>query len=120
MFLDYFAGAIEVPGREVDRLCEACGEAGVFGVVGVIERGGNTLYCRLGGDPSFASGQSVIIPGEDNRNAISMWQGDSAPQRPTSSARKCGKRSRAAQPSSSMSRRFRRPPRVRPTSRRKC
>jgi hypothetical protein len=46
--------------------------------------GGNTLYCRLGGDPSSASGQSVIIPSEDNRNALSMWQGDSAPQRPTS------------------------------------
>jgi LCP family protein required for cell wall assembly len=47
--------------------------------------GGNTLYCRLGGDPSSAGGQSVIIPSEDNRNALSMWQGDSAPQRPTSS-----------------------------------
>jgi LCP family protein required for cell wall assembly len=44
---------------------------------------GNTLYCRLGGDPSSASGQSVIVPSEDNRNAISMWQGDSAPLRPT-------------------------------------
>jgi nitrilase len=47
MFLDYFAGAIEVPGHEIDRLCEACSEAGVFGVIGVIERGGNTLYCTV-------------------------------------------------------------------------
>jgi LCP family protein required for cell wall assembly len=45
--------------------------------------GGNTLYCRLGGDPSYAGGQSVIVPSEDNRNALAMWQGDSAPQRPT-------------------------------------
>ena len=45
--------------------------------------GGNTLYCRLGGDASFAGGQSVIIPSEDNRNALAMWQGDSAPQPPT-------------------------------------
>jgi LCP family protein required for cell wall assembly len=44
---------------------------------------GNTLYCRLGGDPSSASGQSVLIPTEDNRNALSMWQGDSAPQPPS-------------------------------------
>jgi LCP family protein required for cell wall assembly len=44
---------------------------------------GNTLYCRLGGDPSFAGSQSVIVPSEDNRNALAMWQGDSAPQRPT-------------------------------------
>ena len=45
--------------------------------------GGNTLYCRLGGDPSYAGGQSVIIPSEDNRNAIAMWKGSSAPQKPT-------------------------------------
>jgi len=44
---------------------------------------GSTLYCRLGGDPSYASGQSVIVPSEDNRNTLSMWRGDSAPQRPT-------------------------------------
>ena len=47
--------------------------------------GGNTLYCRLGGDPSSASGQSVIVPSEDNRNALAMWSGDAAPQPPTSS-----------------------------------
>jgi anionic cell wall polymer biosynthesis LytR-Cps2A-Psr (LCP) family protein len=45
--------------------------------------GGNTLYCRLGGDPSSASGQSVILPSEDNRNVLSMWQGSSAPQPPS-------------------------------------
>ena len=47
MFLDYFAGAIEVPGPETDRLCKACGETGVFGVIGIIERGGSTLYCTV-------------------------------------------------------------------------
>ena len=45
--------------------------------------GGNTLYCRLGGDPSSAGGASVIIPSEDNRNALAMWLGQSAPQPPT-------------------------------------
>jgi len=25
----------------------------------------------------------VIFPSEDNRNALAMWRGDSAPQRPT-------------------------------------
>jgi anionic cell wall polymer biosynthesis LytR-Cps2A-Psr (LCP) family protein len=44
---------------------------------------GNTLYCRLGGDPSSASGQSVILPSEDNRNVLAMWQGRSAPQPPS-------------------------------------
>ena len=45
--------------------------------------GGNTLYCRLGGDLGSSRGQSVIFPSEDNRNALAMWRGDSAPQRPT-------------------------------------
>jgi LCP family protein required for cell wall assembly len=45
--------------------------------------GSHSLYCRLGGDPSSAGGQSVIIPSEDNRNVLSMWSGRSAPQPPT-------------------------------------
>jgi LCP family protein required for cell wall assembly len=45
--------------------------------------GGSTLYCRLGGDATTYGGQSVIIPSEDNRNALAMWQGESAPQPPT-------------------------------------
>jgi nitrilase len=47
MFAKYFAGAIDVPGAESDCIFGACREAGVFGVVGVIERGGNTLYCTV-------------------------------------------------------------------------
>ena len=45
--------------------------------------GGNTIYCRLGGDATTSGGQSVIIPSEDNRNALAMWKGDSAPQPPS-------------------------------------
>jgi LCP family protein required for cell wall assembly len=41
-----------------------------------------TLHCRLGGDLTSSGGQSVIEPSEDNRNAIAMWNGDSAPQPP--------------------------------------
>ncbi len=43
-----------------------------------------SLYCRLGGDAATASGQSVIIPSEDNRSVLAMWAGASAPQPPTS------------------------------------
>ena len=46
--------------------------------------GKHALYCRLGGDATFDGGESVILPSEDNRNAIAMWEGDSAPQPPTS------------------------------------
>lgn len=47
IFRNYFTGSLEVSGRDTDRLCEACGRAGVFGVLGVIERGGNTLYSTV-------------------------------------------------------------------------
>ncbi|MBI4172856.1 MAG: LCP family protein [Actinobacteria bacterium] len=44
--------------------------------------GGRTLHCRLGGDPTTVDGQSVIVPTEDNRAAIAMFAGASAPQPP--------------------------------------
>jgi LCP family protein required for cell wall assembly len=43
-----------------------------------------TLYCRLGGEPSTSGGQSVILPSSDNTSVLSMWAGLSAPQPPTS------------------------------------
>ena len=39
----------------------------------------NTLYCRLGGDPASAGGAAVIIPCEDNVNALAMWAGNLGP-----------------------------------------
>lgn len=47
MFLSYFKSAIDVPGAETNRLAEACRETGVFGVIGIIERGDHTLYCTV-------------------------------------------------------------------------
>jgi len=44
--------------------------------------GSRALHCRLGGEPSSASGQSVIEPSEDNREVIGMVLGLSAPQPP--------------------------------------
>ncbi|MGD2067713.1 MAG: carbon-nitrogen hydrolase family protein [Gemmatimonadota bacterium] len=47
----YRAGAVEVPGPEVERMGEAARECGVHLCVGVVERdrlhGGGTLYCTL-------------------------------------------------------------------------
>jgi LCP family protein required for cell wall assembly len=43
---------------------------------------GRTLHCRLGGDISNVGGASVIVPSEDNRNVIAMFNGSSAPQPP--------------------------------------
>jgi nitrilase len=47
----YWSSAVTVPGPEVDRMCDAAREAGVYLCVGVIERdstfGGGTLFCTL-------------------------------------------------------------------------
>jgi polyisoprenyl-teichoic acid--peptidoglycan teichoic acid transferase len=43
----------------------------------------HTLYCRLGGQPETVGSSAVIIPSEDNRSALAMWAGLSAPQPPT-------------------------------------
>jgi nitrilase len=44
-FRRYFEGAIDVPGPETVLLGEAAKANGVWLVIGVIERGGGTLYC---------------------------------------------------------------------------
>jgi polyisoprenyl-teichoic acid--peptidoglycan teichoic acid transferase len=41
-----------------------------------------TLHCRLGGEGQTIDGQSVIVPSEENRNVLSMFTGNSAPQPP--------------------------------------
>ncbi len=41
-----------------------------------------TLHCRLGGDPTFVDGESVITSSEDNARVIAMALGRAAPQRP--------------------------------------
>jgi nitrilase len=45
MFAEYYAGAIDVPGPEVAELEELSHRTGASMVIGVIERGGSTLYC---------------------------------------------------------------------------
>jgi LCP family protein required for cell wall assembly len=44
--------------------------------------GGKTVRCRLGGDPETIGGASVIRSSEENRNVLSMFTGDTAPQPP--------------------------------------
>lgn len=44
-FRRYFEAAIDLPGPETALIAEACAETGMVAVVGVIERGGATLYC---------------------------------------------------------------------------
>ena len=64
-FAQYFAGAIDVPGPEVERLCSAAEAHGVELVMGVIERGGSTLYCTvlyIGADGSLRGKHRKLVP----------------------------------------------------------
>ena len=45
LFRRYLAGAIEIPGPQIDRLARLARRHGCELVVGVIERAGSTLYC---------------------------------------------------------------------------
>jgi LCP family protein required for cell wall assembly len=44
--------------------------------------GDNSVRCRLGGEPSSAGGESVLLGSEDNVAVISMWLGSSTPLPP--------------------------------------
>ena len=44
-FRRYYDSAVDVPGPATDRLASGCRDHGVNLVIGVIERGGGTLYC---------------------------------------------------------------------------
>jgi len=46
-FRRYYESALDVPGSACDTLGKAAREAGVFLVIGVIERDGGTLYCTV-------------------------------------------------------------------------
>jgi LCP family protein required for cell wall assembly len=43
---------------------------------------GNSLHCRLGGEPGTIGGESVILGGEDNVAVVAMFLGRSAPVAP--------------------------------------
>ena len=46
-FASYYARSIEVPGAETDAIGKAAAQAGVFVVIGIVERDGGTLYCTV-------------------------------------------------------------------------
>jgi hypothetical protein len=57
-------------------------ELGQLGWVRFRADSGNSLHCRLGGEPSTIGGESVILGGEDNAAAVAMFLGRSAPVAP--------------------------------------
>ncbi len=64
-FAAYAASAIAVPGPETQAIGSAAREAGVYAVLGVIERDGGTLYCtalHFGPDGSLLSKHRKVMP----------------------------------------------------------
>lgn len=58
------------------------GELAQLGWVKFRADNGNAVRCRLGGYPDTVGGAWVLRSSEENRNVISMFTGDSAPQPP--------------------------------------
>ena len=59
---------------------------GDFVQLGWVRFRSGSVHCRLGGDPTYVGGDSVLQSSEDNRAVISMFTGASAPQPPPPSS----------------------------------
>lgn len=69
-FRRYHAGAIPLPGPELDQLCEGARAAALHVVIGVIERDGGTLYCtavHIGSDGSYLGKHRKLMPTASER-----------------------------------------------------
>lgn len=89
-FARYFAAAIDVPGPETTRLAAMARETGASIVIGVIERGGSTLYCTaLFFDPEqgLVGKHRKLMPTAAERLVWGMGDGSTMPVIPTAAGR---------------------------------
>jgi nitrilase len=81
-FRRYYEGSIDVPGKETERLAEAARTAGVWVVIGVIERDRGTLYCAtlfLSPDGSIAGKHRKLMPTAMERLIWGFGDGSTLP-----------------------------------------
>ncbi len=81
-FRRYFESAIDVPGPATAALGEAARAAGLFLVVGVIERGGGTLYCTVlffGPDGALLGKHRKLMPTAMERIIWGFGDGSTMP-----------------------------------------
>lgn len=81
-FRRYVDSAIGVPGAETDRLGQAAADAGLFLVVGVIERDGGTLYCTalfFGPDGKLLGKHRKLMPTGAERLVWGFGDGSTLP-----------------------------------------
>ena len=82
LFRRYFEGAIDVPGPATERLGYAASDYGMWLVIGVIERGGGTLYCTVlffAPDGSLAGKHRKLMPTAMERLIWGFGDGSTLP-----------------------------------------
>ena len=81
-FKRYYDSAVDVPGPACDALGKAAREAGVFLVIGVIEREGGTLYCTVlffSPDGEFMGKHRKLMPTAMERLVWGFGDGSTLP-----------------------------------------
>ncbi len=81
-FRRYWESSVDVPGPAVETLSRTAKSAGVFLVIGVIERDGGTLYCTVlffGPDGSYMGKHRKIMPTASERLVWGFGDGSTLP-----------------------------------------
>lgn len=81
-FRRYFESAVEIPGEAMTRLGEIAAEHAIYLVGGVIERGGNTLYCTVvffGPDGTYLGKHRKLMPTGAERLVWGQGDGSTLP-----------------------------------------
>jgi nitrilase len=81
-FRRYYESSVDVPGPAVEALSRTAKSAGVFLVIGVIERDGGTLYCTVlffGPDGSYMGKHRKIMPTASERLIWGFGDGSTLP-----------------------------------------
>ena len=85
-FRRYFESAVEVPGPAVDSLAATAKKNSVYLVIGVIERGGSTLYCTVlffSPRGEFLGKHRKLMPTASERLVWGFGDGSTMPVLPT-------------------------------------
>src|SRR3954471_21447150 len=81
-FRRYFESAVDVPGPDVERIGKAARAAGMYLVIGVIERDGGTLYCTalfLGAEGALLGKHRKLMPTAAERLVWGFGDGSTLP-----------------------------------------
>ena len=81
-FQRYWESSVDVPGPAVDALSETARAHGIYLVIGVVERGGGTLYCTalfFAPDGSYLGKHRKIMPTASERLVWGFGDGSTMP-----------------------------------------